>query len=111
MQFKSTKACGFVLLKTKMSTKRTKEPSFVLLENRYHHQTWHQAPNDLPYTDEQFFWMREPAQIPLKAGWNTIRLICPCLFKASNWHAAFIPVKQETGRNISEATGLKFNGI
>ena len=46
MQFKSTKACGFVLLKTKMSTKRTKEPSFVLLENRYHHQTWHQA--DLP---------------------------------------------------------------
>jgi hypothetical protein len=65
----------------------------------------------LPYTDEQFFWMREPARITLKAGWNTVRLVCPCLFKAVNWHAAFIPVKQETDRNISEATGLKFNGI
>ena len=78
---------------------------------RYHHQTWHQAPNELPYTDEQFFWMREPAQIPLKAGWNTIKLVCPCRFRASNWHAAFIPVKQETGRNISEATGLMFSDI
>ena len=75
---------------------------------RYHHQTWHQAPNELPYTDEQFFWMREPARITLKAGWNTVRLVCPCLFKAANWHAAFIPVKQETGRNISEATGISF---
>ena len=76
---------------------------------RYHHQTWHQAPNELPYTDEQFFWMREPAKIPLKAGWNIVKLTCPCSFKASNWHAAFIPVKQKTGRNISEATGLMFN--
>ena len=78
---------------------------------RYHDQTWHQAPNELPYTDEQFFWMREPAQIPLKAGWNTIKLVCPCRFRALNWHAAFIPVKQETGRNISEATGLMFSDI
>lgn len=75
---------------------------------RYHHQTWHQAPNELPYTDEQFFWMREPAQIPLKAGWNTIKLVCPCLFKASNWHAAFIPLTQDTSGNVSEMknTGL-----
>ena len=34
MQIKSTKAYCFVLLKTKMSSKRTKEPTFVLLENR-----------------------------------------------------------------------------
>ena len=75
---------------------------------RYHHQTWHQAPNELPYTDEQFFWMREPAQIPLKAGWNTITLVCPCLFKASNWHAAFIPLTQDASGNVSEMknTGL-----
>ena len=76
---------------------------------RHHRHTWHQAPNELPYTDEQFFWMREPAQIPLKAGWNTIRLVCPRLFNASNWHAAFIPVKQLSDGNISEANGLKFS--
>lgn len=77
---------------------------------RYHHQTWHQAPNELPYTDEQFFWMREPAQIPLKAGWNTIKLVCPCLFKASNWHAAFIPLTQDTSGNVSEMKNTDLMG-
>ena len=75
---------------------------------RYHHQTWHQSPNELPYTDEQFFWMRDPAQIPLKAGWNIIKMTCPCRFKAANWHAAFIPIKQQSDRYISEADGLRF---
>lgn len=70
---------------------------------RYHHQTWHQTPNEMPYTDEQFFWMREPARAPLKAGWNTILLVCPCRFKASNWHAAFIPVTINEDGSVSEA--------
>ena len=73
---------------------------------RYHHHTWHQAPNELPYTDEQFFWMREPAKIPLKAGWNSVSLVCPCLFKASNWHAAFVPLTPEDDGSVTEPTGI-----
>lgn len=75
---------------------------------RYHRHTWHQAPNELPYTDEQFFWMREPAQIPLKSGWNTIRLYCPHKFKAANRHAAFIPVTQNSDNTVSEPSGLSY---
>ena len=71
---------------------------------RYHHQTWHQSPNELPYTDEQFFWMREPARVPLKAGWNTVVLHCPHTLNSPNWHAAFIPVTIRPDGSVSEPT-------
>lgn len=76
---------------------------------RYHYNTWHKEPNELPYTDEQFFWTRDPAHIPLKAGWNSIRLYCPRVFNANIWIAAFIPVSAETDGFISEAHGLRYN--
>ena len=85
-----------------LPTKSWNEPGAY----RYHHHTWHQAPNELPYTDEQFFWMREPAKIPLKAGWNSVSLVCPCLFKASNWHAAFVPLTPEDDGSVTEPTGI-----
>ena len=75
---------------------------------RYHYPTWHKEPNEMPYTDEQFFWTREPAQIPLKAGWNTIRLYCPRVFDAAIWIAAFVPVTQAGDGSVSEATGIRF---
>lgn len=75
---------------------------------RYHHNTWHREPNELPYTDEQFFWTREPAQIPLKAGNNTIKLYCPRVFDANVWIAAFVPITVNTNGSISEAKGIKY---
>ena len=75
---------------------------------RYHHNTWNRPPNEEPYTDEQFFWMREPATIPLKAGWNTIRMECPRVFDANVWIAAFVPLTQNEYGRVSEATGIKY---
>ncbi len=75
---------------------------------RYHYQTWHQAPNEQPYTDEQFFWMREPVRLNLKKGWNSIRLECPRRFAASNWFAAFVPVTTHDRGRVSEATGITY---
>jgi hypothetical protein len=75
---------------------------------RYHHNTWHREPNELPYTDEQFFWTREPAQIPLKAGMNTIKLECPRVFDANVWIAAFIPITVTPEGSISEVQGIKY---
>ena len=75
---------------------------------RYHFPTWHKPANELPYTDEQFFWTREPAQIPLKAGWNTIRIECPRVFDAAIWVAAFVPVQIAKDGRISEATGISY---
>ena len=75
---------------------------------RFHFPTWHKPANELPYTDEQFFWTREPAQIPLKAGWNTIRIECPRVFNAAIWVAAFVPVSQTADGRISEAGGISY---
>ena len=75
---------------------------------RYHHNTWNREPNELPYTDEQFFWTREPAQIPLKAGNNTIKLYCPRVFDANVWIAAFVPITTDSNGSISEAHGIRY---
>lgn len=77
-------------------------------EYRYHRNTWNRQPNEDPYTDEQFFWMREPARIPLKAGWNTIRMECPRVFDAYVWMTAFVPVTQSPDGKVREASGIKF---
>ena len=61
---------------------------------RYLHATWGTPANEIPYDDEEFYWAREPATVPLKAGWNKILLRVPCAYADQNWSAAFIPVRQ-----------------
>ena len=75
---------------------------------RYFHQTWHQAPNELPYTDEQFFWMRTPAKVSLKAGRNEILMYCPRVFPNESWTAAFVPVHIDADGNVCEYGCIKF---
>lgn len=78
---------------------------------RYHYHTWHKAPNEMPYTDEQFFWTREPARIPLKAGWNTISLYCPRVFNSAIWVAAFVPITTREDGSVTEATGISYRTL
>lgn len=75
---------------------------------RYHYPTWHKEANEIPYTDEQFFWMREPAEIPLKAGWNTVHMTCPRVFDAAIWIAAFVPLTQHEDGSVTEAYGINY---
>ena len=75
---------------------------------RYHHNTWHRDPNELPYTDEQFFWMRDPARVPLKAGWNTIEICVPRIELARTWIAAFVPLTVDLNGRVSEPSGISF---
>ena len=81
-----------------------KEPA----KYRYHYQTWHQAPSEIPFTNEQFFWMRQPAKVKLKAGWNKISLYCPRVFPNESWFVAFIPVHIDNKGHVSEAQGVTF---
>ena len=75
---------------------------------RYHFNTWGHPAGELPYTDEQLFWTRTPSRIPLKKGWNKIRIHSSRLFAINNWVAAFIPVTVNKNGRISEAKGLRF---
>lgn len=75
---------------------------------RYHEHTWHGAAAEIPYTDEQFCWMREPARVPLKKGWNKVTLYCPRVFPNDYWLVSFIPVTRGPGGHVSEAAGISF---
>ena len=74
---------------------------------RYHFNTWGHPGGEIPYTDEQLFWTRTPSRIPLKSGWNKIRLHSSRLFNINNWVAAFIPVSIDQNGKLSEAKGLR----
>ncbi len=65
--------------------------------------TWFTAANEIPYTDEEFFWSRKPAALKLKKGWNTILIKVPKPITGQNWMFAFIPVKQKNGNWVSDA--------
>lgn len=77
---------------------------------KYHfpYNVWQMPYSELPYTEEQLFWMREPAYVPLKAGWNTIRLYCPRLYEQRDWCFTFIPVTVSDDGSLSEVVGVTF---
>lgn len=39
---------------------------------RYHYNTWARPEEELPYTDEQLYWMRAPAAVALHKGENEV---------------------------------------
>lgn len=57
----------------------------------FHFNTWAKPEEELPYTDEQLFWTREPSKIHLKAGENRILLRARKVFAGQHWIFAFIP--------------------
>ena len=77
-------------------------------KHKYHFNTWGHPSGEEPYTDEQLFWARTPSRIPLKQGWNSIRLRSQRLFNINNWVVAFIPVSVDSEGRLSEAQGIRF---
>lgn len=63
---------------------------------RYLHATWSSPANEIPYTDEEFYWTRQPTEVPLKQGWNKILLRVPCGYVHQKWRFTFIPVKRDS---------------
>lgn len=61
---------------------------------KFHFNTWHKPEEELPYTDEQFYWMREPLSIDLKQGDNEIKLYIPKTFRGQRWSFGFLKVTE-----------------
>ena len=57
---------------------------------KFHFNTWHKPEEEIPFTDEQFYWMREPVTIKLKKGNNEVKLYIPKTFKGQRWSFAFL---------------------
>ena len=60
----------------------------------FHFNTWHKPEEEIPYTDEQFYWMREPVTVNLKKGNNEVKLFIPKTFKGQRWSFAFLEVTE-----------------
>lgn len=76
--------------------------------NRYLTHTWERPGNEIPFTDEEFFWSRPPATIPLQKGWNKILIRVPRSYKEQNWQCAFVPVKAGPNGRWVEDMSLRF---
>ena len=74
----------------------------------YHYNTWAQPEEEEPYTDEQFYWMREPAKIHLKKGENLVEILAPKTYQGLRWSFAFIPVNIHSDGSVSEVEGIQF---
>jgi len=72
--------------------------------NRYLQPTWETPANEIPYTDEEFYWSRPPAPVHLKKGWNKIVVRVPRTYNDQAWMFAFVPVRFCNGRWIEDAS-------
>ena len=77
--------------------------------HQYLKPTWFTPANEIPIEDEQFYWSREPAEVPLQAGWNKILLRVPSAYAGQNWTAAFIPVQKDPAGCWIEDLSVKFS--
>lgn len=70
---------------------------------RFPKPTWHTPAEEIPFTDEEFYWTRCPSRIRLRAGTNQILLKIPCQSFAWPWRFAFLPVRTEaSGRLVAD---------
>ena len=74
----------------------------------YHFNTWGKAEEELPYTDEQFYWMRQPAKIHLQKGANRVEIIAPKTYQGLRWSFAFIPVSTQADGSVKEVEGIHY---
>jgi len=62
--------------------------------------------DEAPFIDEDYFY-REPSQVPLQKGWNTILLKIPFDEPSWKWMFTCIPILR-TGEGVREVKELKF---
>ena len=56
----------------------------------FHFNTWARPEEELPYTDEQLYWMREPLPVQLRKGANEVEISLVRHVHGQRFHAAFI---------------------
>ena len=75
----------------------------------YHFSTYKYPDiQNLAWTNEQLFWMREPAKIKLKKGWNTLLIEAPLHYQTPFWYVSFSPVEVGKDGRWTEVKGLQY---
>ncbi|MCB9050551.1 MAG: family 20 glycosylhydrolase [Lewinellaceae bacterium] len=50
---------------------------------------------EIPWGKEELYWTRQPAEAPLKKGWNKVLARIPCSSSYQNWMFTFVPLDME----------------
>ncbi len=58
------------------------------------------AEQEIPWADEELYWLRKPVTVKLKQGWNHIVVKIPYATDFQNWMFTFVPL---------DMTGLRFS--
>ena len=74
----------------------------------YRYNTWGKPEEEQPYTNEQLYWMRQPAVLHLRQGRNVVQLTVPKTYKGLRWSFAFIPVATAPDGSLHEPQGLEY---
>lgn len=69
---------------------------------RFAKNTWHDPANEIPFIDEEFFWLREPVAVDLPAGTHTLLIRCVQAMPEQAWAATCLPVVKHNGRWIDD---------
>ncbi|MFI3295361.1 MAG: family 20 glycosylhydrolase [Rikenellaceae bacterium] len=76
---------------------------------KHHFHTWAKPEEEFPFTDEQLYWMREPAYITLKKGENTIVVKSTKTFNDQRWTFTFIPMTLNEDGSLGDLSGVKYS--
>ncbi len=74
--------------------------------HRYLQATWDKPANEMPYSNEEFYWSRPPAVVALQKGWNKIFVRVPRTYIDQKWIFAFVPVRQDPKGNWIDDTSV-----
>ena len=77
----------------------------------YHFNTWGKPEEEEPFTNEQLYWMRQPARIHLQKGENRVEIKTPKTYKGLRWGFAFIPVSVQADGTVKEVEGLSYRPL
>lgn len=69
---------------------------------RYTFDTWFHPANEIPFVDEEFWWLREPIALDLPAGRHEIVLRAPMALPLQYWAAACLPVRFDGARWVDD---------
>ena len=56
--------------------------------------TWGRPEEEMPLTDEEFYWCRKPVEITLIKGWNKVLIKVPKSYPDQNWTFTFVPLEK-----------------
>ena len=73
--------------------------------------TWGKPEEEEPFTDEQLYWMRQPAQIHLNKGENQVEVRVPKTYQGLRWSFGFIPVRSLSDGSIAEVLGIQYKNV